>query len=53
MYIDVSSSDIYDNNQKKYDDVISILRMNMVNLDLDWFMYFCEVIAIRSVFDVL
>jgi hypothetical protein len=42
------SSDIYDENQKKYDYARLILRIN--TMSLDWFRFSHEVIALRPVY---
>jgi 6-phosphogluconolactonase/glucosamine-6-phosphate isomerase/deaminase len=49
--VDISSLDIYDEDQEKCSDVRSILKMNMVNLD--FFMPSHGVIALRPIFAVL
>jgi hypothetical protein len=49
--VDVMSSDIYDKDREKCDDVRSIFRINTMNLDR--FMHYRVVIVIRPVFVVL
>jgi hypothetical protein len=49
--VDVSSSDIYDKDPEKCDDVRSISMMNMAVLD--WFRPSHGVIALRPVFAIL
>jgi hypothetical protein len=49
--VNVSSSNIYDEDQKKCDDVRSILKMNTT--DLSWFIPSQQVIALCPDFIVL